>query len=333
VVWKGDAPIGVSLVDFGHVLSEYRFEPAPSLSAASGRLVALLRKREASSGAARNWLERARTLKTRLRRRITNLEADRKRQLEHDIWRENADWLTAQLSRVKQGDRSLDVPTRAGTRTVLLDPALPPSRQAERWYHRARRLKRGLATTEAQLTAAQGELMQLTELIDRGERALTEHGELPDTLRAEFQGSLGTGERPRDTRRTTVRLPYRRFKSPGGLAIWVGRSNKDNDELTLHHAHKRDLWFHAQQTPGSHVVLRSHALKQSPARADIQAAAETAAFFSKARHSARVPVIYTEARYVRKPRKAPPGQVLVEREKSIMVEPRKLSEWDEESEA
>ena len=122
---------------------------------------------------------------------------------------------------------------------------------------------------------------------------------------------------------------FRRFRSPGGMAIWVGRNNRENDELTLHTAHKEDLWFHAQQCPGSHVILRSHGLSQAPAQADILAAAATAAYYSRARTSTKVPVMYTLAKYVRKPRKALPGTVTVEREKSVMVEPRLCPEWDE----
>jgi predicted ribosome quality control (RQC) complex YloA/Tae2 family protein len=71
-------------------------------------------------------------------------------------------------------------------------------------------------------------------------------------------------------------------------------------------------------------------LKQAPPGADILAAAATAAYFSRARTSAKVPVIYTQARYVRKPRKAPPGKVIVERERSIMVEPALPPPWGED---
>ena len=70
-------------------------------------------------------------------------------------------------------------------------------------------------------------------------------------------------------------------------------------------------------------------LKQMPAMTDIVAAASAAAYFSRARGSSKVPVIYTRAKYVRKPRKAAPGKVVVEREKSIMVEPGLPPTWDE----
>ena len=77
------------------------------------------------------------------------------------------------------------------------------------------------------------------------------------------------------------------------------------------------------------MVLRSHALNQTPSRPDILAAAATAAYYSKARTSKKVPVIYTLAKFVRKPRRSPAGTVTVEREKSIMVEPGLCPVWDE----
>ncbi|MBK8233084.1 MAG: DUF814 domain-containing protein [Candidatus Eisenbacteria bacterium] len=100
-------------------------------------------------------------------------------------------------------------------------------------------------------------------------------------------------------------------------------------------AHPEDLWFHAHGVPGSHVVLRREGRKDNPSAKTMEEAAAIAAFFSKARHAGKAPVIYTLKKYVRKPRKAPAGLAMVEREKMIMVQPRdpdegRTPEWEED---
>jgi predicted ribosome quality control (RQC) complex YloA/Tae2 family protein len=103
--------------------------------------------------------------------------------------------------------------------------------------------------------------------------------------------------------------------------VWVGRNNKENDVLTHRTAHSLDIWLHAQGVPGSHVILRTGGKPEQVPRSVLEKAAALAAMNSKARHSGLVPVIHTEQRYVRKPRKAPPGTAVCLREKSVFVEP------------
>jgi predicted ribosome quality control (RQC) complex YloA/Tae2 family protein len=121
---------------------------------------------------------------------------------------------------------------------------------------------------------------------------------------------------------TTERLPYREFRLSTGLRLLVGRDGVDNDRTTFDHAKPYELWFHAQQCPGSHVVLKFPHKSFEPSRAEIEEAAAAAAYHSKARRDSLVAVVYTERRHVRKPRKAKPGLVTVQREKSVMVTPR-----------
>jgi predicted ribosome quality control (RQC) complex YloA/Tae2 family protein len=113
----------------------------------------------------------------------------------------------------------------------------------------------------------------------------------------------------------------RRYVVTGGWVVLVGRSAKENDVLTHRYAAPGDLWFHARQAQGSHVVLRRIAGKtQVPREAVIQAAA-IAAYHSKARTSKHVPVSYTERRYVKKVRRGAPGTAAMLREKVIFVTP------------
>lgn len=115
-------------------------------------------------------------------------------------------------------------------------------------------------------------------------------------------------------------LPYREFEILG-YKIFVGKDAKSNDQLTLHHSHKNDIWLHAKDVSGSHVVIKVQKGQNIPQNI-IEKAAELAAFYSKNRNQTFVPVIYTEKKYVRKGKGLPPGKVIVERENVIFVTPK-----------
>ena len=107
---------------------------------------------------------------------------------------------------------------------------------------------------------------------------------------------------------------------PGGWKVLAGKTDMDNDHLSLKLAKPKDFWFHVRGMPGSHVVLRVGS-KEVPNRATLKQAAAVAAYYSKARHGGVVPVSCTEARYVSKPRGAKPGLVQIRKEITLKVRP------------
>jgi predicted ribosome quality control (RQC) complex YloA/Tae2 family protein len=107
-----------------------------------------------------------------------------------------------------------------------------------------------------------------------------------------------------------------------GWDVLVGKNNEGNDYLTHMIARPEDYWFHVHGAAGSHVVLRRGKSKDEPSKATIVEVAAWAAYFSQAKSAGTVPVIYTQKKYVRKPKKAPPGMAVCEREKTVMVKPR-----------
>lgn len=115
-------------------------------------------------------------------------------------------------------------------------------------------------------------------------------------------------------------VPWR-YRTREGWDVLIGRSSEANDHLTLHLARPEDYWFHAHGCPGSHVVLRRGKGANEPSKATLEEVAAWAAFHSKSRNAGKVPVIWTQKKYVRKPRGAKAGTVYVEREKMIMVRP------------
>ena len=117
------------------------------------------------------------------------------------------------------------------------------------------------------------------------------------------------------------RVPFRRYDLGGGYEVWVGRNARQNDDLTFHHAQKYDLWMHARGVPGSHAVLRLPGRNAQPGTPLLMRAAAIAAYYSKARGSSLAPVMVAPRKYVRKPKGAAPGAVVVEREDVLLVEP------------
>jgi len=105
-----------------------------------------------------------------------------------------------------------------------------------------------------------------------------------------------------------------------GWEVWVGRTDTDNDALSLKLARPDDFWFHVRGMPGSHVILRARQDRE-PERAVLTAAAAVAAYHSKARNGGVTPVACTRARYVTKPRGAKPGTVQIRKETVIKTRP------------
>lgn len=106
-----------------------------------------------------------------------------------------------------------------------------------------------------------------------------------------------------------------------GFHIYVGRNSKNNDRLTLGFAGKNDLWLHAKDLAGSHVIIRNKGSETSYPKHVIEFAAGLAAYFSKGRNQEWCPVLYTLKKNIRKPKGAPAGAVLVDREEVMLVKP------------
>jgi predicted ribosome quality control (RQC) complex YloA/Tae2 family protein len=117
----------------------------------------------------------------------------------------------------------------------------------------------------------------------------------------------------------TIVLPFKKFEFEG-YEVFVGKSAKNNDELTLKFARKDDLWLHARGVSGSHVIIRKKGQNPIPVSV-IRKAAQLAAYYSKGKSASLCPVIYTPKKYVRKPKGADPGAVVVEKEEVILAEP------------
>lgn len=229
--------------------------------------------------------------------------------------RARADLLMARLHEAQKGMESVELVDFDGDAiTVELDPALSPVENAETLYDRARRRERAADRLPARIREAVAErhrIEGLLESLDEGEADPEELARWVDEVRP---------ARP-DRGDNSERLPYRRFRSTGGLEIRVGRSGKANDDLTFHHSSPDDIWLHARDAAGAHVILRWNDRDRNPPKRDLVEAAILAAIHSRARTSGTVPVDWTRRKYVRSPRKAPPGTVIPDRVSTVFVEP------------
>jgi predicted ribosome quality control (RQC) complex YloA/Tae2 family protein len=121
-------------------------------------------------------------------------------------------------------------------------------------------------------------------------------------------------------------INFHRDRTPSGFELLIGRNNRQNDQLTFRVAGDYDLWFHAQEIPGSHVLMRLTP-GAVPEEADLQFAADFAAYYSRARQSDRVPVVYTEPKNVYKPKGAKPGIAIYKQEQVIWGQPSQVSQY------
>ena len=170
------------------------------------------------------------------------------------------------------------------------------------------------------------------ELIQQGYLATPAYRS--DNPKVPLRADLASSKANRSTQRTPSRKSSgkpkaepvatsqpRRYSTPSGYELLIGRNNRQNDILTFRTAGDYDLWFHSQEIPGSHALLRLPA-GSVPDEADLQGVADLAAYYSQARESDRVPVVYTQPKYVYKPKGAKPGMAIYKQETVIWGNPR-----------
>lgn len=244
-----------------------------------------------------------------------------------ETYRQQADLLMAHLQLWSPGMPAIQVLDFATDRPITIPiPADKTALQtAQDLYRQYQKLKRAKATIVPLLAEVQTQLAYLDQIETQVDQLDTTDPETALDLLADIYQELAqqgydwqpTTYRPRTPGRN---LPFLTFTSPSGYPIYVGRNNRQNEALTFAYAGDDDWWFHAQEIPGSHVLLRLPAGVPLD-EADVQAAADIAAYYSRARQSQQVPVVYTRARYVQRLKGHPPGTVQYRREQVVWGHP------------
>lgn len=243
-----------------------------------------------------------------------------------DRYRQHADLLMAHLQDWEPGMKAialLDFETQKPIE-IPLNPEKNAVQNAQALYKQHQKLKRARNAVEPLLQEVQEEIDYL-EQVEASLAQLDTYSSSEDLqtlreIREELiqQGYLDAPEqRSRDVEDASE--PYR-YRTPNGFEVLIGRNNRQNDQLTFRVAGDYDLWFHTQEIAGSHVLLRLEP-GAVPDTADLQFAADLAAHYSRGRQSDQVPVVYTEPKYVYKPKGAKPGMAIYKREQILWGRP------------
>jgi len=232
-------------------------------------------------------------------------EADRAESLQRQ-----GDLVLTLRAEITRGEREATLvdPASGEAVSVPLDPRKSPIENAQALYERAKRLRRGRPIVERRKARMERELELLRESLGRLKR-----GEDPS------EESVALIPVSRKWRRPPPATSPRVCQILG-YTVQVGKSAAQNDAL-LREARPDDLWLHAKGVSGSHVIVRRHDRGPIPA-AVVEEAARLAARFSKAKEDKWVEVVYASAKYVRKPKGARAGLVIVAQEDTLTVDPR-----------
>jgi hypothetical protein len=249
----------------------------------------------------------------RLERLVLNLKADLVDAERSAEYRHYGDLLVTYRHKLRTGMKEIVVRDFSGERDVAipLEAALSPDRNIRRYFTKAKKGEKGSHIIRTRKREMEREIARDRKALERLE-ALDSPADLIPLIPQEK--TARAAERDAGPARR-----FRRFDIDSKHTAYVGKSDADNDILTHDFASPRDLWLHAQGTPGSHVILKGY--HRSTPSSVIERAAAIAAYFSKARNSSTVPVIYAEKRHVRRPRKSKPGTALCERGTTIFVKP------------
>jgi predicted ribosome quality control (RQC) complex YloA/Tae2 family protein len=199
--------------------------------------------------------------------------------------------------------------------TIPLEQAKTPQGNMDDYFRKHRKHLTAERELHPRIEKGQKELETLHLEMTAIEQGTWQPPENPPVIvRARTLARTGGGKARQEQRQS----PFRRFTSSDGLAIYVGRNARENDELTFSLAKSDDLWLHARGTPGSHVVVRLEKGNEPPPET-IRDAATLALLYSDLKKSGKGDVIYTRRKWVKKAKGQAPGAVIVTQEKSLHV--------------
>jgi predicted ribosome quality control (RQC) complex YloA/Tae2 family protein len=229
-----------------------------------------------------------------------------------ELFRQKGDLLKANLHKIQPGQKvaRLTDPHTGERFNITIDPAKDAITNAQQYYKRHQKAKRALEIIIPLLEGVYREehyLATVQTALEQMEQDL----ESLQEVQAELEEAKYLKVNPKNRPFRKTKTVFHGYWTPHGLKIWVGRNNRQNEELSFKVAAPNDLWFHAQEIPGSHVVLQIPP-GTIPHEEDLAAAAAVAAYHSRSRQESKVPVAYTECRHLRKLKGPLPGLVTYE---------------------
>ncbi len=275
--------------------------------------------------------ELARTVRKglkRLRKRLAQIEADYTALADTDDLQHTANLLLSNLHRARRGMPELEVEDYAAdppaSISIPLDPRLTPQENAEQLFKKARKRRRGEQHYVRRLQETRDEIDWL-EAMELAIEETTEPVELDDLKKQlATAGYLQLRAEPARRQRKVAASEYLEAVSPSGYQLVWGRNPRENERISRELAAPDDLWLHAHNLPGCHLVLRRAGRTGEIPEQDVLFAAALAAGYSRGRNDSKVEVIVAQAKEVKKPKGAKPGLVTVGAFRTVAVEPRRI---------
>ena len=258
---------------------------------------------------------------TRLTRKIAIQEKELAATYDRERLRQLGDILTANIHKITKGQTVVQVEDfydeDMKTIEVPLSPLLSPQQNAAKFYKDYTRMKNAEKELTRQIELASGELEYLKSVLDELNRADSDQAleEIKQELQAGGYLRADTGKK----RIKTGKLPPLRFESTDGFPIFVGRNNRQNEELTFKSARKDDIWLHASKVHGSHVIIACAG--QNVPDDTVTQAAQLAAHYAETAGGQNIPVDVTPVRQVKKIPNGKPGMVIYHTYKTVIVNP------------
>lgn len=237
-----------------------------------------------------------------------------------DDYRVKGEILTTYLNKVQRGMTSIELPNYYDENkliTIQLSDQQSPSQNAQRYFKKYQKLKNAVKFVGEQIQLTKQEVDYFENIQSQIE--LADPQDLVDIKYELEQGHYlrdHEQNKKKKNKRQKINKPEK-FVASDGTEILVGKNNLQNEKLTMHTADKRDTWLHTKNIPGSHVIIRSF----DPSEKTLAEAANLAAYFSKARGSAKVQVDYTKVKNIRKPNGTKPGYVIYDNQTTLFVTP------------
>lgn len=257
----------------------------------------------------------------RLNRKIAIQQKELTATYDRERLRQLGDILTANIHRIQKGQLSVQVEDFYDEEMKLIDiplsPLLSPQQNAAKFYKDYGRMKNAEKELTRQIAIAQEELEYLSSVLDELNRAQTEP-ELEE-IRQELQATGYLHADSGKKRVKTAKLPPMRFTSTDGYPIYVGRNNRQNEELTFKSARKDDLWLHASKVHGSHVIIACAGV--TPPDNTITQAAQLAAYYAESTGGQNIAVDVTPVKQVKKIPNGKPGMVIYHTYRTVIANP------------
>mgnify|MGYP002777841606 CR=1 FL=1 len=275
--------------------------------------------------------QRLKGLLTKLNSKAEGFRQRLNQSAQADLYRNQADLLMAHLQEWQPGLKSLTLAdfNTGQPVTIALDPEKNAIQNAQSLYKRHQKLKRARTSVEPLLADVEAEIQYLEQVEAAVQQCDPDHSSTDLLTLMEIREELIQQhylKEPEYRPPANFNTDFHHYKTPSGFELLIGRNNHQNDRLTFRLASPYDLWFHAQEIPGSHVLLRLAAGEIAQDR-DLQCAADFAAYYSRARQSAQVPVVYTQPKNVYKPKGAKPGIAIYKREQQIWGQPHQVQSY------